>query len=119
LPELRIANDPEPAARYTLKLVTGTPEFAGAAQLNSTWCGFPTPLSATVSCGLVDELLAMLSWPLAEPVDVGLNVSVMLSVWPGFSVAGRLTDEARKPPPDTDIEFTVTAPVPLEVSVTV
>ena len=42
-----------------------------------------------------------------------------LSAWPGLRVAGRLTGETEKLVPLTATEFTVTAAVPLEVSVTV
>ena len=72
-----------------------------------------------MTVGLVDELLVTTSCPAAEPVVVGLNVSVTLSVWPGFRVAGRLTAEDEKPVPLTENPDTVTAAVPLEVSVTV
>jgi len=42
-----------------------------------------------------------------------------LSVWPGFSVTGKLEPETEKPVPDATAEFTVAAAVPLEVKVTV
>lgn len=95
------------------------PEFAGAVQVRSTWCGFPVPLNPNVTVGFVDELLVMLNCPVAAPVTVGLNTRVMLRVWPGFSVAGSVTADDEKPLPLTATEFTVTAAVPLEVSVTV
>jgi hypothetical protein len=63
----------------------------------------------------VDELLLMLSCPVAEPTARGLNVSVTVTACPGFSVAGRLTPEAENPLPVTVREFTVTGAVPLEV----
>jgi len=50
---------------------------------------------------------------------VGLNVNVRLSVCPGLSFAGRLTDDVENPVPVTEIELTVTAAVPLDVRVTV
>lgn len=67
----------------------------------------------------VEELLAIVSWPVAEPVVVGSNVSVTFNDWPGLRVAGTLTDAIEKPLPVTEIEFTVTAAVPVDVSVTV
>lgn len=94
-------------------------EFAGAAQLRSTWCGFPVPLSPTVTVEFDDELLVMVNCPDAEPVAVGLNTRVMFRLWPGFSVAGRLTAEDEKPLPVTETALTMTAAVPLDVSVTV
>jgi hypothetical protein len=79
----------------------------------------PLPLRATVAVEFVDELLLMLSCPVAEPTARGLNVSVTVTACPGFSVAGRLTPEAENPLPVTVREFTVTGAVPLEVKVTV
>ncbi len=108
-----------PDARYTLYPVIVTLDPVGACQLRSTWCGSPVPLRGTVNVGFVDELLLMLSCPVAEPTADGLNVKVTVTVCPGFSVAGRLTAEAEKPLPVTATEFTVTAAVPLEVRVTV
>ena len=77
------------------------------------------PLKATVAVGLVDALLVTESCPVADPVAVGLKVRVTFRVWPGFRVAGRLTAGAEKPVPVTEIAFTVTAAVPLEVRVRV
>ena len=67
----------------------------------------------------VAEVLEIVNWPDALPTVVGSNVSVTLSVWPGLSLAGRVTADEVKPAPVTEMEFTVTAAVPLEVSVTV
>jgi len=68
---------------------------------------------------LVDEVLEIDSWPDALPTTVGLNVSVTLSVWPGLSLAGRVTADAEKPLPLTLMELTVTAAVPVDVRVMV
>ena len=48
---------------------TGDPP--GAAQLNATWCAFPVPLSAMEIVEFVDELLLIVSFPLAAPVVAG------------------------------------------------
>jgi hypothetical protein len=108
-----------PGARYTLYPAIGTLDPVGAFHVKSTWCGFPVPLRGTVSVGFVDELLLIVSCPVAVPTADGLNVSVRVIVWPGFNVAGRLGEEAEKPLPVAVTEFTVTAAVPLEVSITV
>lgn len=91
----------------------------GACQLRFTWCGLPVPLRGTVAVGLVDDVLPTASCPVIEPTAVGSNVSVTVTVCPGLSVAGRLTGEVEKPLPVTARDVTVTAPVPLEVRVTV
>lgn len=72
-----------------------------------------------LTVGLVDALLVTVSCPVADPVAVGLKARVTLRVCPGFRVAGRLTAEEEKPLPFTEIPLTVTAAVPLDVSVTV
>ena len=118
--ELTTANELVPlAARYTLYPEIGSVDPLGARQLRATWCGSPVPLKATVTVGFVVELLLMLNCPVAEPTAEGTNVSVKVTDCPGLSVAGRLTGEIEKPPPVVVAEFTVTAAVPFEVSVTV
>ena len=77
------------------------------------------PLRPIEIVGLVAEVLEIVSWPDAVPTVVGSKVSVTLRLWPGLSLAGKATAEAEKPDPVTATEFTVTAAVPLEVSVTV
>jgi hypothetical protein len=72
-----------------------------------------------VAVGFVEELLAMVNCPLAEPVAVGANCRFRLSAWPGFKVTGNEDPDTEKPVPDASAEFTVTAAVPLEVKVTV
>jgi hypothetical protein len=97
----------------------GSLDPVGAIQLRFTSCGLPVPLKPTVAVGLVDELLLTVSCPVRAPTVVGSNVSVTVSDWPGFKVAGMLAAEAEKPLPVAEIELTVTVAVPLEVSVTV
>jgi len=75
----------------------------------------PVPLRATVAVGFVDELLPMLTCPVADPATEGLNVSVTVMVCPGLRLAGRLTGDAEKPLPVTVIDLTVTGAVPVEV----
>jgi hypothetical protein len=77
------------------------------------------PLKATVMVALVEALEVTVSCPVAAPAAVGSKVRVRESDLPGFKVAGRLTADAEKPLPVMAIEFTVTAALPLEESVTV
>ena len=78
----------------------------------------PVPLKLTVAVGLVDELLLIVSVPVAEPAAVGANFTVSVSVCLGLSVTGNVAPDTVNPVPLTAAEFTVTAPVPVEVSVT-
>jgi hypothetical protein len=110
---------PPLGARYTLYPLIGTLDPEGACQLRSTLCGSPVPLRGTVKVGFADDVLLMVTCPVTAPTAFGSNVRVTVIVCPGLSVAGRLTGEAEKPVPATAREFTVTAAVPLDVSVTV
>jgi hypothetical protein len=76
------------------------------------------PVNETAIVGFVDELLLTVIWPIIAPAVDGLNVSVTLVDCPGFKVTGRLIGDIVKPVPVTATEFTVTAAVPLDVSVT-
>ena len=85
-------------------------------------CGFavaPVPLKATVAGLPVDELLVIVSWPLADPEAVGVNVSDKDSDWLGFSVAGNVPATTLKAAPLIETVFTVTGAVPEDVSVSV
>ena len=86
-------------------------------------CGFaaavPVPLRATAAVPPVVELLLMLSCPVTAPVAVGANWTCSARVWFGFSVAGKVPPTIVKPTPVIASELTVTADVPVEVSVNV
>jgi hypothetical protein len=75
------------------------------------------PLKATIAVEPVDELLVIVIWPLAVPVDVGLNCTCSVSDWVGFNVAGKLPPTIAKPVPLIAAELTVTGEVPVDVSV--
>lgn len=90
----------------------------GALQLRSTAIGTPDPLRATTALLFVVELLAIVSLPVAAPVAVGSNCTLSVAVWLGLSVSGNVAPETLNPVPDTAAEFTVTAAVPFEESVT-
>ena len=76
--------------------------------------GRPVPLSAMVAALLVEELLAMVSVPLAAPAAVGSNCTVRVAVWLGFSVSGKAAPETEKPVPASVAELMVTEAVPVE-----
>jgi hypothetical protein len=85
-------------------------------------CGFgvavPVPLKATAVLP-VDELLVIVSCPLALPVAMGANCTCNVIDCVGFSVAGKLPPTIVKPVPVTAAEFTVTGEFPIDVSVNV
>jgi hypothetical protein len=72
-----------------------------------------------VTCAVepVDELLLIVTWPLAVPVAVGKNCTCNVIDWVGFSIAGKLPPTIVKPAPVIGAELTVTGAVPADVSV--
>ena len=75
------------------------------------------PLRFTTVVVPVEELLLIVTCPVAAPVTVGRNCTCNVTVWWGFNVAGRLPPIIVKPAPVMAAEFTVTAAVPVEVNV--
>ena len=78
----------------------------------------PVPLRLTAAVGFVDELLVMVSCPVAEPAAVGLNCTVSATDWPALRVTGNVAPDTRKPVPLTVAALIVTGAVPVEVRVT-
>ena len=76
----------------------------------------PLRLIATVL--LVDELLWMVSSPVAAPAAVGSNCTSRVTAKLGFKVTGNVAPEIVKPVPLNVAELTVTGAVPVEVNVT-
>jgi hypothetical protein len=84
-------------------------------------CGFaatPVPLKATAAVLPLVELLLIVSCPVAAPAAVGRSCSCRVTDWLGLSVTGKLPATMVKPAPAIEAEFTVTAEVPDDVSVT-
>ena len=50
-----------------------------APRLNWGFATVPVPLNATVAVLPLDELLLIVSWPLADPAAVGVNVTETVS----------------------------------------
>jgi hypothetical protein len=86
-------------------------------------CGFvaavPVPVRVTTAGFPVDEVLLIVSWPVAAPAAVGANWTCNVTVWVGFSVTGRVPPTIVKPVPLMFAEFTVTGAAPLDVNVNV
>jgi hypothetical protein len=66
---------------------------------------------------LVEELLAMVNWPVTAPATVGSNWTFRVTVWVGFNVIGNVTPDTEKPGPATVAELMVTGAVPVEVRI--
>src|SRR5579863_5363735 len=95
--------------------------LCGAFQLRFTWwlAESPVPLRTTVEVLPVDELLAMVNWPLTAPVAVGSNSTLSEMETPGLRVTGNVAPANRKPEPEIEAEITVTGCEPVEERVTV
>jgi hypothetical protein len=65
-----------------------------------------------------NELLLIVSCPLADPVATGSNCTCSVIDWVGLNVAGRLPPTRVNPAPVTLAESTVTGAVPVEIRVT-
>jgi hypothetical protein len=96
------------------------PKLRLAALTVSCGCGaaVPVPLSATIAVPPVVEVLVIVICPLAAPVAVGSNCTCSVTACAGLNVTGRLPPTIENPVPEIVAEFTVTAEVPVEVSVT-
>lgn len=78
----------------------------------------PVPLSAIVN-GLPEALLVTVIFPVALPIAVGANFTVIVALWDGFNVAGVANPLTLNPlPPATVLEICAAA-VPVFVSVIV
>lgn len=79
-----------------------------------------TPVLArlTTAVAFVEELLLIVSAPVAAPVVIGAACTLSVTVFCGLSVRGKLAPLTVNPSPLTFAELIVTAAVPLDVSVT-
>jgi hypothetical protein len=75
------------------------------------------PLKATTAVLPLEELLVIVSCPLAAAATVGLYCTCNLIDWVGFSVTGKVPPTIVKSAPLIAAEFTVRGEVPLDVSV--
>jgi hypothetical protein len=76
------------------------------------------PLKLTTAVALVDELLWMLSWPVAAPAAAGSNCTSSVTAKLGFKVTGNVAPDMVKPVPVSAAELMVTGAVPVDVNVT-
>jgi hypothetical protein len=76
------------------------------------------PLSVIIAVGLFDELLVIVSLPVAAPALVGLKSTFKFVVCPGFRVTGMLLPDKLKPVPATVAALIVTDAAPVELRVT-
>jgi hypothetical protein len=114
-------NPPLAAAlfRVTVHVSVPVPVIEEFVQDREVSAGTPVPLKATTVEAPVEELLASVSWPVAAPAVVGSNCTVKFADCFELIISGNVAPETVKPAPKTVAALTVTAAVPVEVSVTV
>jgi hypothetical protein len=78
----------------------------------------PVPLRLINAVPFVEELLVMVTWPVAAPAAVGSNSIFSVVSWFGFNVAGNSAPGNVKPAPVSVAPLIVTGTVPAEVKVT-
>jgi hypothetical protein len=76
------------------------------------------PLRPIAAVALVDELLWIVSCPVAAPVVAGSNCTSSVTAKLGFKVTGNVAPDIVKPVPVRVPELMVTGAVPVEVNVT-
>jgi hypothetical protein len=77
----------------------------------------PVPLSVTAAVPLVEELLVIVTIPVAAPAVVGSNFTDSVAVWLGFNVNGKVAPDIVNPFPVGVAALMVTGDVPAEVKV--
>jgi hypothetical protein len=109
---------PVGAAEFNVTVQTSDPApvIDAFPQVRLVVTGMPVPLRLAVVVEPLVELLAMVSVPETSPEDTGLNSTVNVEVWPGFSVAGKVPPVMVNPAPIAAAELTVTGMLPVEVS---
>ena len=109
-------NPPVAAAAFsvTVQASVAAPVTEELEQEIPVSTGTPVPPRLIAAEALVEELLAMVSVPLAAPAAVGSNCTVRVAVWLGFRVSGKLAPETEKPEPASVAELMTTAAVPVE-----
>lgn len=107
------------AVSETVQVSVPAPVMTPLLQDSRLNCGsVPVPLRLTTDVPLVEELLAIVSWPVDAPVAVGSNCTVRVRAWPGFRDTGNAALESENPLPAREALLTTTAPVPDEVKTT-
>jgi len=112
---------PAAAVSVTVQLSLPAPVIDALLQesaLNAPAAAVPVPVRLITAVALVDELLWIVTCPVAAPAVVGSNCTCSVTDWVGFKVAGNVAPDIVKPVPVRVPELMVTGDVPVEVNVT-
>ncbi|MFZ0745074.1 MAG: hypothetical protein WAM85_11750 [Terracidiphilus sp.] len=89
-----------------------------ASAINTGVLEAPVPLKLITADGLVEELLVMVSCPVAAPAVVGSNCTFRVAAWLAVKVTGKVDPDIVKPVPVSAAALIVTGALPVEVKVT-
>jgi hypothetical protein len=112
---------PAAALSVTVQLSLPAPVIDALLQeraLNTPAPAAPVPVRLITAVALVDELLWIVSCPVAAPLVVGSNCTCSVTDWVGFRVTGNVAPDIVNPVPVRAPELMVTGDVPVEVNVT-
>ena len=87
---------PAAAVSVTVQLSLPDPVIVALLQvsaLNTPAPAVPVPVRLITAVALVDELLWMVSWPVAAPAAVGSNCTSSVADWVGFKVTGNVAPD--------------------------
>ncbi len=114
---------PLPAAALKVTVQLSDPEpvmepLVHESPLNTGAVATPVPLRPISAVGLADELLAIVTWPVAAPALAGSNCKLKVAACFDFKVSGNVAPDMLKPVPVRVAELIVTGAVPVDVKVT-
>lgn len=107
---------PDTEAANCFVVPTAVENAVGVTTMATT-CAVAVPLRLIAVVPPVDELLVMVSEPVAAPATVGLNCILRVWLWPGLSVSGNVAPDILNPEPVRTAELIVTAWEPTEAKV--
>ena len=114
---------PLPAAALNVTVQASVPDpvmvpLLQVSALKTGAAAAPVPLKLITAVGLVEELLEMVTWPVAVPALAGSNSMFSVADWFGFNVSGNAVPGIVKPVPVRVAALIVTGMLPVDVSVT-
>jgi hypothetical protein len=103
---------------FTVHVSVAVPVMLALAQEKLLTAGLPpNPLRLITAVLAVEELLVIVSCPVAAPGTVGSNCNVSVVCWPGFNVSGNVAPDTVNPAPVNVAALTVTGSDPVEAKV--
>jgi hypothetical protein len=112
-----VLDDPVTEAANCCVVETVVEDEVGVTEMATTAVAVPVPLRLMAFVAPVEELLVMVSVPVAAAAEVGSNFTLKVWLWPALNMSGNVAPDILKPVPVKTAELIVTASVPAEVKV--